>query len=302
MKHITRTKGTKAALSMWAGQERLAIASYYFWSAGATLQKSLYGLLCSLLHDILDQVLDAIQKVCSQDFFRQRGYPHSVMKWSLSGLQKCLHNLSIETKLRTRFSLFIDGLDKYQGDHPEICKILEDLCKSPDIKICTSSRPWNVFENSFGNNDRLKFYMQCCTQDDIMGYATDRLHGHPRWSESCLGSPTGAGDATLVDEIINRAQGVFLWVFLVAHQLREGLTNDVTADDLWKRLESIPTDLELFFKQILESVDHFYHEKMAQTLLVAVQHVATGIPILIGILAFHDMESGNPNYALDQRV
>jgi hypothetical protein len=39
--------------------------------------------------------------------------------------------------------------------------------------------------------------------------------------------------------------------------------------DMQRRLESIPTDLENFLKQILESVEPFYHEKMATTLQMA---------------------------------
>ena len=62
-----------------------------------------------------------------------------------------------------------------------------------------------------------------------------------------------------------------------------------------RRLESIPTDLEMFFKQILESVEPFYHEKMATTLQIA---LAARQPAPAAIYKFHDEEYEDGEYAL----
>lgn len=43
------------------------------------------------------------------------------------------------------------------------------------------------------------------------------------------------------EEITNQAQGVFLWVYLVVRQLKEGLTNFNSVRDLGKRLENMPS-------------------------------------------------------------
>ncbi|KAM5353052.1 hypothetical protein ACJZ2D_017069 [Fusarium nematophilum] len=51
--------------------------------------------------------------------------------------------------------------------------------------------------------------------------------------------------------------------------IEEGLTYDDSLTDLEKRLFSFPTELEAFFRQMLESVLSFYHEKMAGALQVA---------------------------------
>lgn len=55
MKYIQEDFRTKQALSVWAGQQELVTASFFFWNLGSALQKSQEGLLRSLLHDILDQ-------------------------------------------------------------------------------------------------------------------------------------------------------------------------------------------------------------------------------------------------------
>ncbi|OIW32071.1 hypothetical protein CONLIGDRAFT_612403 [Coniochaeta ligniaria NRRL 30616] len=298
MKHVTHNKHTRAALSRWARPKQLVVASYYFWSAGQLLQKSLYGLLRSLLHDILDQVPGASHDVCSRLW--EEDNPGEVIgkEWSLSELHDCLQKLSKQNTLQSRFCLFIDGLDEYDGDHIEICRTLLTLCQSADFKICVASRPWNVFETELGKNELQKLYIHELTQDDIRKYVTDRLHQHPQWSEACS---EDVRSHTLVQEIAERSHGVFLWVFLVTRQLREGLVNGDTFDDLLKRLESIPTDLEQFFKHILDSVDPFYHVNMARTLQIALVAVDNrGFPV--PILAFHDMEYHDTDYALNQPV
>ena len=81
--------------------------------------------------------------------------------------------------------------------------------------------------------------------------------------------------------------------------LREGLTNYDSITDLWKRLESIPTDLEQFFKQILSSVEPFYHAKMAGTLQIT---LAARSPLPLEVYSFHDLEYADDNYALNRPV
>lgn len=82
---------------------------------------------------------------------------------------------------------------------------------------------------------------------------------HPRWND--LGIPSERL-LWLVDQIAERAAGVFLWVFLVARDLWCGLTEYNCFEDLKRRLESIPTDLGAFFRQILDSVESTYHSKI----------------------------------------
>lgn len=55
MKYLHRHENTLAALRTWAGGKQLVTASYFFWYAGADMQKSQQGLLQTLLYDILRQ-------------------------------------------------------------------------------------------------------------------------------------------------------------------------------------------------------------------------------------------------------
>ena len=99
----------------------------------------------------------------------------------------------------------------------------------------------------------------------------------------------------LINEITDRAAGVFLWVFLVTRQLRNGLTEYDSYSDMRRRLDNISTDLGTFFKQILDSVEPFYHEKMATTLRIALR---ARQPAPAAIFNFHDKEYEDEEYAL----
>jgi len=297
MKFITGEESTRTVLSAWAEPKPAVMASHYFWSAGTAVQKSEEGLLRSLLYDIFRQCPDLIEQACPEEWLatvnlRTQDGANNSSFWTSSELHKTLRRVASEGILSRNICFFIDGLDEYDGDHFELCRILQDLAESPNIKICLSSRPWPVFEEAFGSDPLHKLYVHELTRGDIRRYSDSRLQEHPRWSH-LASDPAQA--QWLIEEITERASGVFLWVFLVTKLLREGLTNRDSFSDLVRRLESFPLELDVFFRQILESVDPFYHCKMSTTLQIA---TAASEPLQAAIYAFHDMEYDDPDYAL----
>lgn len=295
MKFIAGSDMIHPALREWAGPKQVFLASHYFWSVGTPIQKSLEGLMRSLLSDVCRQAPDLISKI----FHKEWSMPLAELQrqhWSSDQLQSLLHSVVLIPELPVNFCFLIDGLDEYEGDHLEICQTLLELSRSPQIKLCVSSRPWNVFEDYFGSNPATKLYVHELTRKDIREYARSRLAGHYRRE---ILDPDDNTLRSLVENITNMAQGVFLWVFLVTRTLREGLTNDDSIADLHKRLESFPTNLEPFFKHLLSSVDEFYHEKMAGALRMA---LAAGRPLKQITYAFQDLEFEDDQYALNMYV
>ncbi|KAL9116472.1 MAG: hypothetical protein Q9187_007003 [Circinaria calcarea] len=291
MKFVTDQPQTLRALSIWSYPKPAVIARHFFWSAGTPMQKSWQGLLQTLLYGIFRQLPDLIESTCTER------WPKTIKQlnhdeWHLPELRKILQRIANQEKLTAKFCFFIDGLDEFEGDYLEFCDVLQTLSRSPHIKLCVSSRPWNVFEDFFGRDVSSKLYMNRLTRKDIRSYAEDRHQEHPRWKELMIEIRNAEW---LVDQITERAAGVFLWVFLVTRLLRNGLTEYDSFSDMRRRLENIPTDLEMFFKQILESVEPFYHEKMATTLQIA---LAAGQPAPIAIYKFHDEEYEDKNNAL----
>ena len=294
MKFICENSRTSELLSTWAWPQQAISANHFFWSAGTPIQRSQEGLFKSLLLEILRQLPETIPSICSERWKRPLS-GLSNLEWTQSQLRTCLERIATMPELQTRFCFFIDGLDEFGGDHLEICETLLHLSKSAHIKMCLSSRPWNVFVDSFGQTTR-HVDVHDLTRDDIRQYAQSRLHNHPKWNSLIKRAEAGE---VLADEISNRAQGVFLWVFLVTQLLREGLTNDDSLQDLMKRLESFPTDLEKFIKQILESVDPFYYPKTARMLKVT---VAAKEPFPPFVYALLEREFDDEDYALNEPV
>ncbi|RMI96603.1 hypothetical protein CDV36_016304 [Fusarium kuroshium] len=290
MKFAADNKETKECLRKWAGHRELILARHFFTIYGTTIQRSLEGLLRSLLYNILEGEPKLIPKLLPTRWANTSKQP----QWTHPELESALRAVA-KMDLSIHICFFIDGLDEYSGDHLDICQTLKELSEPSFIKVCESSRPWNVFEDAFGNS---REYMHELTHEDILNYTQARLSEHPRWNFVSSG-PDAATSQSLIKEVVDRSMGVFLWAFLVTRLLREGLNNDGTFSDLKRRVSSCPDDLEeffdLFFKHILASVDSFYHEKMAGTLMVARDAEE---PLDIEMFVFLDQEYDDGNYAL----
>ena len=291
MKYLSNCPETSYALAEWARPMPVVTAAHYFWSAGTPMQRSQQGLLQTLLYDIFRQV-PSLVKIACKGRWEQMDSELESSPWSLEELNETVKTIADQVFISVRFCIFIDGLDEFEGDQLDLCQALLSLSRSPNIKLCVSSRPWNVFEDSFGKKIASKIYIHELTRNDIRNYASSRLQQHPKWHEVCV-QPEQA--IWLIDQITERASGVFLWVFLVTKQLRNGITEYDSFSDLRRRLESIPTDLEAFFKDILSSVEKIYHGKMATTLQMS---LAATQPLSTIVYSFHDDEYDDEEYAL----
>lgn len=259
------------------------------------MQRSQEGLLQTLLYQIFRQCPDLIQVACYQRW--QEMDPESLSKpWKLSELRIVLKKVADQIDIPQQFCFFIDGIDEFTGDRQDLCQDLVELSQSPNIKLCVSSRPWNVFECNFGSDPDRKLYIHQLTHNDIRNYTEMRLLSHPGW-KTLESEVVGAN--VLIDQVTERARGVFLWVFFVTRLLREGLEEDDSFSDLCRRLESFPSDLEPFFKHMLEAVQPIHHEKMSGVLAIAVK---AGSPLNVSIYRFHSLEYEPVDYALERPV
>ncbi|KAF2786879.1 hypothetical protein K505DRAFT_222938, partial [Melanomma pulvis-pyrius CBS 109.77] len=262
MKHICESSQTESCLQRWAQSDRLATAAFYFWTSGSEMQRSQQGLLQQLLFEILRACPDTIPTLCSTRWARG-----SFVDWSVPELRATFSKLG-ESTCDTKICLFIDGLDEYDGDHLELISILQSISNIHNVKLCVSSRPLPAFEDAFGHHADYKLYLEHLTVDDISRFARDKLEEIPGFAilrqERLIYSE-------LVSNITRKAEGVFLWVFLVVRSLREGLINGDSLPLLRQRLDEIPSDLETFFDNLIKSVDIVYKFQMAVAFDVAIR-------------------------------
>lgn len=168
-----------------------------------------------------------------------------------------------------KYCLFIDGLDEYNGNHGQLVQILDGLASTGNMKLCVSSRPWNVFVRAYESR-KPHLLLQDLTASDI------RLFINSTIMKSLTGSiaydpsdESGMDIRTLVSDIVNRAEGVFLWVFLAVQSVVRGFDEGDSVGTLHRRVLTFPTDLERFFDNILGRVESFYHHHTTQALYLA---------------------------------
>lgn len=281
MKYLWEHQRTQRCLEKWAGSAKLVTASYFFWSAGSKMQKSQEGLLQSLLYQVLKQCPDLIPTVCATRWEAEDSYHDEVDAWSIQELSDTIDELAKQKLQDIKFCFFVDGLDEYDGEHIDVIRILERFANSPSIKICASSRPWNVFTKAFSENTEQTLLLQDFTKADIERYVIDELEKDARFQKLIK---VDSRYHQLVNEIVERAQGVFLWVFLVVRSLLRGLTDDNDMATLQRRLEHLPPDLERYFRQMLDTIEDIYQEQTAQLFQIAAHAIQPLSTVALGFL------------------
>lgn len=299
MKFLARHHGTRAILSQWAGDGNLTIADHYFWFAGTPLQKSMRGLLRTLLYIVLRQCPELIPLVFPQEWnssIEQSDtfFDHD-QSWTAKYLSEAMASIGAKGLLTSKFCFFIDGLDEYEGDHYELINTLERWSRSPHIKLCVSSRPWNVFERSYGSSRNRMLRLHELTRKDMVTYVQGSLADDWRFRQLAA-LDSAASD--IPSTIANRAEGVFLWVSLVVRSLLRGMNEGDDMPGLKARLNAMPSDLEGFFLHIFEKIDRNYRN----TTIRAFQLASIAVPMPAVAFTYIDRDLENEQYAIEAPI
>jgi len=142
-----------------------------------------------------------------------------------------------------------------------MAEFLKTAATSSHAKFCLSSRPWLVFEDAFQDLPGLR--LQDLTFNDIRSFVADKLEGHQRMCKLSKEQPGHASE--LVQEIVSKADGVFLWVTLVVRDLLSGLRNRDGISDLRRRLRALPSELGVLYEHMLGHVEPFYQDQASRT-------------------------------------
>lgn len=254
-------------LEQWAGKKKLVFANFFFWASGDRLQRSLEGLYRSLLFEILNQCPELIEKVLPDQWAKMKSNPTKWvgMPFLFSELRQAMETITTKCSFpQHRFFFFIDGLDEYEGDstdHLELAKSLKNWSFSADMKMCVSSRPHTEFLNVFDSN--LQMHLHHLTRADIELFTMATFEKESNFDnkdEKCR---------DIVQDIVDSADGVFLWVRLVVRSLLNGFRHRYPVGHLKQKLEKMPRELDLLFDKIFNSIDSGDREKSDKMLLLA---------------------------------
>jgi hypothetical protein len=291
MKIVFDDPETLCLLEQWAGTngKPLITAQFFFWNSGSSLQKTHDGLLRSLLLQVLSYCPDLIPLILPGRWKSKRfGLSKT---WTRQELSDAIARLSEQDEVEIPcFCFFIDGLDEYQGQMRCLVEDFRRLMKCPYIKICAASRPRNVFDRAFGAKKELVLHEY--TGPDMRTFVKTRLVDDPAFKHLVQSNPKAKHIVTAIQD---RAEGVFLWVFLVVQDLLRELDDYGTLEELEDRLHTLPPDLFDYFKRIIESIEQPYKQNMARLLLLLVD---AGAPIPVMALHFLYQDTKDEGHVL----
>jgi hypothetical protein len=286
MKHISTHPRVRDDLVAWAGDKSLVLARFFFWHDGTKLQKSLEGLHRSILFQALEQYPALIEEVFPTQWQAIRAKPksHSLLRstqFRSTDLEKGFKTLvEMEASEQYRLCLFIDGLDEYSGegvtsvDHMKLARDIQAWSASGKVKFCVSSREQVEFTNTFRDSPRIKLHE--LNQSDIRDFCWQTIE---QYDASLFDDDFDASG--LVDWIVPRAEGVFLWAKITVQAALVFANQHDSFDTIKKKLMSPPGNLIQLYDRLLNSLPETERKAAYKFLAVAVR-----LPSRLSLLAY----------------
>ena len=258
MNYVCQDDRTAKLLKIWSGAKKVLAPRFFFWSAGSSLEKSFEGLLRSLLYQILQKFPSLTPQShegqyalgATSDGLREL---EPIATWTKRRLRTAFQDVIRQAQAVVRICIFIDGLDEICEDPDTTIGMIKNV-QSADVKVCLSSRPDRSYTEAFGSCATLR--LQDLTEPDIRTYVFDKL-------QPFLRKELAHDVSEILNSIVLKAQGVFLWVELVVQTLIIGLQNDDSLRQLQGRVESTPHGIEALYAKMLSNIDVAYHNDAA---------------------------------------
>ncbi|KAG5811661.1 hypothetical protein H9Q74_004546 [Fusarium xylarioides] len=296
MKYLYCQKKMKEYLDIWAAGKSLVFSEFFFWSQGTPLQKSLKGLIRGLLCSILSNAPELIPLAFPKHWDATLRKV-AVTFDSSDDIMRAFNGLICRDEVYHNHKLvfFIDGLDEFQGDHAELIrKLLRWISQRPTgVKICVSSREWPIFRDEFKIFP--SFRLHELTRSDISRIVRDRLNNNKLYQKV-------AGPRQLADfesSLVEKSDGVFLWLKLILHDIEDGLLSGDKLSQLQNKVNSLPTELDGLFQHLLNSI-HPCDRKEAYLILAVALECPPEWPIFR--ISFLEEYIENPDFAFSQRI
>ncbi|KAF5571396.1 pisatin demethylase cytochrome P450 [Fusarium pseudoanthophilum] len=237
MKFLAFHHSTVKHLNSWHPNVR--ILTHFFWKPGQLLHQNIQGMVLSLLHQVLDGRVSIGQKLCEVQSLVMQKRHHS--DWDLQELTEAL--LWALGASPEAFCIFLDGLDEAKElQHlpwPDWtnARVIHRLLEVNDLKLCASSREEHAFCSFFQGSLRLRIHQ--LNRYDITLFVRGRLD---------IGQLECRNRDELVRKIVQKAEGVFLWVALVVDSLNRAIHQGYgSVEMLRERLEQTPSDLATLY-------------------------------------------------------
>ncbi|RAH63507.1 hypothetical protein BO85DRAFT_387890 [Aspergillus piperis CBS 112811] len=253
MKYLYEHPATHASFRKWAGALPISTAGFFSWASGSKEQRSKSGLLRSLLYQFLSINPHLIPRTFPNLWTKIRTMTSKErialhLEWDIDELLEAFQLFMGAALSEMKICIFIDGLDEFDEDHQELPNFFKKYSLGGRVKMCLSSRPWNMFEAAFQTTGP-SVKLQEITQSDLYQYATDRLRENAV-VRHLLGRTIEESEA-LRQAIVDKADGVFLWIKLALNDILKEFDPKQGLAGLRDRLDQLPGELDGLYEKFL---------------------------------------------------
>ncbi|KAK8071344.1 hypothetical protein PG997_011547 [Apiospora hydei] len=220
MQHMSHILNMTSTLSLASVKKPPLVVYHSFYELGKPLQMTQEGLLRSSLSDMLRLALEAFQEASIPLIFLIDGLDEYRMPPCPSDGVDNDDEYDSDGALDTN-----DDDDKFSSErhervtkgHREVAEFVQTLAERPGVRVCIASREMTIFK------------VHLHTMEDIKRVCRSRL-------EDPILQP-------LAEEIVKRANGIFLWVRLVLDSLITRWIDGTSYNELHRTVERMPPRL-----------------------------------------------------------
>lgn len=270
MAFLAEHQQTKSSLWTWGNGREVILLSFYFWRTGSEFQRSISGLLRSLLHQICATTLSVIDVIIETLHLNMA----NVGAWTDTSLAATIL-VAVKASKSTCYCAFIDGLDEFSGDYIELLDLVFHLQDLDNFKCCVASRPEVRLAARLSSCDHLQ--LQDLNYQDIKTYARTKISAFQSNSRYYW----ERGDMSpVVESIAHRADGIFLWAVLVTSSILRGLSSADPMQQLLERIDAAPREMNMLFASMLGTTENVHRRTLAFYLQSLALHGHESSPFL----------------------
>lgn len=248
VKYVLNHPKTATFLNIWS--HKTLTISHFFWRPGNKMQQNIKGLLCSLLYQLLENSAAATIYVLQYIQDQNLGVKDAHTDWSVPELRAIF--LETLSSYEHPICMFIDGLDEIDpADGPlELLDLVEKFPRYRNMKLCLASRPEPLLQGRLSAYPHLR--LQDLTRADLDRYARDhiKLTGTIDDENTVNSSWISNAPWHLIESIVVKAEGVFLWLVLAIKSVNKGFTLGDTLTMIRERIACLPRDLTKLYKDM----------------------------------------------------
>lgn len=286
-KFIAHHPRTKFEMQKWAGDKELIMASFYFWNSGSAMQTSFEGLQRSMLVQLLRRFPDQTAVLFPEAW-------DALSKPNDFGIIIPKHQLVKHTHILTawmsiltprketpyRICMFIDGLDELTETEGVKFSTLADTCRTStttneNVKICLSSRPFQEILDILDPEQRI--HLHELTSQDVRASASSAIvplvQNHRTMDLA----------QNLVDIIVQKSEGVFVWVRTVLRYIQATVAkyaepgaaqtlSDSVLTVLVGEVTAYPSDIDDLYNHLLGQLNNRSQLKSAMMFALVIKN------------------------------